>query len=229
MIPFFSIVVQAIDRVGLTNTTLLLVTITDVNDNQPVLGNIPETRVITQAEIQSQEINFFTIEASDADAGLNADLIYSLSANVLNDTTTELTITVSDQGSTALSATAVLTYQFEVPCMLQTHSINESSGQVISQLLCEVSISPLSSDLNFGTDLQLVCNVLRNVEATFEFLHNGSLVTSATPLGPTDTAGLFTINNATFQDAGEYACKVTAAEVGGLQSDNAVVRIQGME
>lgn len=226
-IPFFTIVVQAFDRVGLTNTTLLRVTITDINDNQPVLTNIPETRLVTQSEIQSQETNFFTVEASDADSGLNADLVYSLTSNIINDTTTELTITVADQGSPAMSATAILIYRFEIPCTLQVHSINESSGQVTSQLLCTISIQPLSNDLTFGTDLQLMCNVLRNVEATFEFLHNGSLVTSAIPLNPSDAAGLFNINNATFQDAGEYACKVTAADVGSLQSDNAVVRIQG--
>ena len=225
--PFFMILIQAFDRVGLTNTTFLLVTITDVNDNEPVFQNIPTTRTITQSELQSQETNFFTVQATDADSDLNSELVYSLVANILNDTVTELTITASDQGSPAMSSTALLTYQFEVPCMLQTHSINSSGGQVISQLLCDVSISPQSNDLTLGQDLQLMCNVLRNVDATFEFLHNGSLVTSAISLAPTDTAGLFPINSSTFQDAGEYACKVTAPTVGSLQSNNAVVRIQG--
>ena len=228
MIPFYRIVVRAFDRVNLTSTTFLLVTITDVNDNPPVFQNVPVTRVITQMEIQLHESNFFTIQATDADAGLNAELTYSLVANVLNSTTTELTITASDQGSPAMSVTALLTYQFEVPCMLQTYSINATGGQVISQLLCEVSIAPPSNDLTFGQDLELMCNVLRNVESTVEFLHNGSLVTSAVPLAPSDSAGLFSITNATFQNAGEYACKVSAAAVGSLQSDNAVVRIQGM-
>lgn len=227
-IPVFIITVQAFDRVGLTNTTQLVININDINDNQPVFENIPDTITITQNEIQSHETNFFTILASDPDFGLNAELVFSLSTNVVSNTITELTITVSDQGSPMMSSTALLTFQYEVPCMLQMHSINASSGEITSQLLCSVSITPTSNDLTFGQDLTLMCNVLRNVEATFEFLHNGSLVTSAIPLAPTDSAGLFSINNATFQDAGEYACKVTAPTVGSLQSSNAVVQIQGI-
>ena len=228
-IPFYSIVVRAFDLVGLSNTTQLLVTIDDINDNPPIFQNIPETRVITQTEIQSQETNFFTLEATDADAGANANIVYSLISNELNDTVTELTITASDQGSPMMSTTALLTYQFEVPCnnMLQEHSINESSGKVTSELLCEVNIQPPSNNLILGQDLQLMCNVLRNVDATFEFLHNGSRVTSAIPLSPSEAAGVFFINGSTFQDAGEYACKVMAPGVGTLQSNNAVVRVQG--
>ena len=225
-IPFFTLVIQAVDRVGLTNTTFLIITITDINDNAPIFVNIPDTRTITQAEVQSQETNFFTVLANDADSGPNAELIYSLSEDI-SDTRTELTITVSDQGSSPMSSTALLVYEFEVPCMLQEHSINAMSGEVMSQLLCSVSIAPVSNDLTFGEDLQLMCNVVRNVDATFEFLHNGSLVTSAIPLVPSDNAGIFSINNATFQDAGEYACKVTVPAVGTLQSSNAVVRVQG--
>lgn len=227
VIPFYSILIQAFDRVGLTTTTFLNITILDENDNPPVFQNIPDTRTITQSEIQSHETNFFTVLATDADDGQNAEILYSLIVEILSDTVTELTVTASDQGSPSMSSNALLTYQFAVPCMLQTHSINASSGQVISQLLCEVGIAPQINDLNFGQDLDLMCNVLRNVEATFEFLHNGSLVMLTMPLSPSNSAGLFSITNATFQDAGEYACKVTAATVGSLQSNNAVVRIQG--
>ena len=228
MIPFYNITVRAFDRVGLSNTTQLLITIDDINDNPPVFQNIPETLIITQTEIQSQTTNFFTVLATDADSGPNGDIIYSYTTNRPNDSLTELTITASDQGTPVMSVTAILTYQFEVPCMLQEHTVNPSSGEVISQLLCEVSIEPPSNDLILGLDLQLMCVVLRNVEATFEFLHNGSLVTSAAPLAPSQDAGVFLINGSGFQDAGEYACKVTALPVGSLQSDNAVVRVQGI-
>ena len=226
-IPFYNITVRAFDRVGLSDTTQLLITIDDINDNPPVFQNIPETRVITQTEIQSQMTSFFTVLATDADFGANADVVYSLVENRPNDSVTELTITASDQGTPVMSVSALLIYQFEVPCMLQEHSVNASNGEVTSLLLCEVSIEPPSNDLIFGLDLQLMCVVLRNVEATFEFLHNGSLVTSAAPLVPSEAAGVFSINGSSFQNAGEYACKVMASGVGMLQSNNAIVRILG--
>ena len=226
-IPFYNITVRAFDRVGLSNTTQLLVTIIDVNDNPPIFQNIPETRLITPTEIQSQMTRFFTVLATDADADANADIVYSLETNRPNDSVTELTITASDQGSPVMSVTAVLTYQFEVPCMYQDHSIDASSGEIISQLLCEVSIEPASNDLILGLDLQLMCVVLRNVEATFEFLHNSSRVTSPAPLPPSPAPGVFLINGSTFQDAGEYACKVVHPVLGTLQSNNAIVRILG--
>ena len=215
--PFFNITVLAFDAGGLSNTTQLLVTITDINDNAPVFLNIPETLDITQADILSQTTNFFTVLATDADAGENANITYSLVSNRVNDSVTEFTITAADQGSPVMSATALLTYQFEVPCMLQEHAIDATSGEIISQLLCQVSIEPPSNDLTLGLDLQLMCVVLRNVESTFEFLHNGSLVMSAAALDPSQAAGVFLINGSTFQDAGEYACKVTAPAVGSLQ------------
>lgn len=227
MIPFYNITVRAFDRVGLSNTTQLLITILDVNDNPPVFQNIPETRLIMQSEIQPQTTSFFTVLALDADAGANAEIVYSLTTNRPNDSVTELTVTASDQGTPMLSVTAVLTYQFEVPCMLQEHSIDPSSGEVTSQLLCEVSIEPASNNLILGLDLELMCVVLRNVEATFEFLHNGSLVSSAAPLPPPPAFGEFLINGSTFQDAGEYACKVMAPAVGSLQSNNAIVSVLG--
>ena len=226
-ISFYNITVRAFDRVGLSNTTQLSITILDINDNPPIFQNIPETLTITQTEIQSQTTSFFTVLAADADFGANANIVYSLMPRRDNNSVTELTITASDQGMPQMSATAVLTYQFEVPCMLQEHSIDPSSGEVISQLLCEVSIEPPMNNLILGTNLPLMCVVLRNVEATFEFLHNGSLVTSAIPLDPSQDAGVFLINGSSFQDAGEYACKVTALDVGSLQSDNAIVNILG--
>ena len=228
-ISFYNITVRAFDRVGLSNTTQLSITILDINDNPPIFQNIPETLTVTQTEIQSQTTSFFTVLAADADFGANADIVYSLMlmSNRDNNSVTEFTITASDQGMPQMSATATLTYQFEVPCMLQEHSIDPSSGEVISQLLCEVSIEPPTNDLILGLDLPLMCVVLRNVEATFEFLHNGSLVTSAIPLDPSQDAGVFLINGSSFQDAGEYACKVTATDVGSLQSDNAIVSILG--
>ena len=226
-IPFYNITVRAFDRVGLSDTTQLLITIDDINDNPPVFQNIPETRIITQTEIQSQTTSFFTVLATDTDSGPNADVVYSLVTNISNGSVTELTITASDQGTPMMSVTALLIYQFEVPCMIQEHSINASSGEIISQLLCEVSIQPPSNNLTLGLDLQLMCIVLRNVEATLEFLHNGSLVTSAAPLAPSQAAGVFLINSSSFQDAGEYACKVMAPGVGTLQSNNAIVRILG--
>ena len=225
--PFFNITLRTFDAGGLSGTTQLLVTITDINDNAPVFVNISETLVITRADIQSQTTNFFTVLATDADAGANASVTYSLLSDRINDTITEFTINATDQGSPVMSAIAILTYQFEVPCMLQEHSINITSGEIISQLLCRVSIEPPSNNLTLGLDLQLMCVVLRNVDVTFEFLHNGSLVMSAAPLAPSEAVGVFLINGSSFQDAGEYACKVTAPPVGSLQSNNAVVRIQG--
>ena len=227
-LDFYSILIQATDSVGLTDTTLLNVTITDVNDNSPQFVNVPATRAITLEEIQSHEINFFTVEATDADLGSNAELEFTITqvTRLVNGIDTEVEITVTDHGSSALSNTASVTFIFEPPCTLQDYVVNSTDGRIFSRFLCSVDVEPSGLDITLGNNLQLSCNVLRNTEATFEWIHNGTSISGPNALPPSQQAGELNVEGVTFQDAGDYACRVMT-EVGSLQSSNAVVRILG--
>ena len=226
-VPFYNITVRAFDRAGLFDTTQLLVTVNHVDRNRLIFQ---VTRIITRAEIRSQKKSFFTAQALHSDIGVTVDVSYSLVSKTINDSMTELIITASDEGSRNLSNTMLLMYQFEVPCMLQEHTINATTGEVISDLLCNVSILPQHNHLTYGLDdLRLKCTVLGNVntEATYEFVHNGSIANPAAPLNPIQATGILSTNHTTYQEAGEYSCKVTAPALGTLQSNTTTVRIQG--
>ncbi len=225
-IDFYSIRVRATDRVGLSMDTFLNITVLDVNDNSPVISNLPGAVTIPVARIQSQIREVFTVNATDADIGLNAELVYSFGPIFQDpqDLVTNITVIVADSSNDPFNTTRDLTINFDEMCSLQQYSINSTNGVITSDLLCSVEATPLVAAVNINTDFTLSCPIIRNIPVTYTWLHNGTAV-----LGPnmlSGSAGELSISSARFQDAGEYSCRAASA-IGSLLSMPAIVSIQG--
>ena len=226
VIEFYSIRVRATDQVGLSADTFLNITVLDVNDNSPVISNLPGAVTIPVARIQSQIREVFTVIATDADVGQNAELVYSFGPIFQNpqDLVTNITVIVADSGDTSNTITSDLTLNFEEVCALQQYNINSTNGVITSDLLCSVEATPAVMSVNINTDFTLLCPIIRNIPVTYTWTHNGTDVLG--PISLSGNTGEFIINSARFQDAGEYRCRVSSA-IGNLLSMPAIVSIQG--
>ena len=225
--PFYILTISATDPARLTATIQANITLVDINDNSPLFTNLPNTVTITTASITSYSTEVFTVQATDADIGVNAELVYSITqTNQVSDTETQLTVEVSDRGSPSLSATSTLTVRFETPCALQQFAIDSTAGAITGQYLCSVTVEPVEVNVTQGGTQEFLCRIVRNLDPSFQWLQNGSFITGVNSLSQSEPAGNLLIFNVMFADAGEYACRVTTA-IGSLQSMNALVRVQG--
>lgn len=226
--PFYILTISATDPASLTATIQANITLVDVNDNSPVFTNLPNSVTITTASITSYSTEVFTARATDADIGVNAELVYRIAQTnqVSADTETQLTIEVSDQGSPSLATTSTLTVRFETPCAVQQFGIDSTTGAITGQYLCSVTVEPGEVNVTQGGTHEFLCRIIRNLDPSFQWLQNGSFITGVNSLSQSEPAGNLIIFNVMFADAGEYACRVTTA-IGSLQSMNALVRVQG--
>ena len=224
-VDFYSITVQAFDRVGLSVNTTLNITVRDVNDNAPNITNLPVDRTISVASIRSQEREIFSVVATDADIGVNAELVYSIDTfTQLPGDMTNVSVSVADRGNPVLTTPSFLTVRFEQSCGVQQYSINSTSGVITGDFLCSAVVSPQTADVNVGTGAVLRCSIVQNIPVEYTWLHNGTTIQG--PFSFNGTPGELVITSARFQDAGEYVCRASSA-AGSLQSMSAVVRIQG--
>ncbi len=225
LLDVYSILLRASDPAGLSSEMLFTITIIDVNDNPPVILNAPTAPItITEDEILSQQTSFFTVEATDADAGLNSELTFTLDGvMVLPDgLSIDITVVVSDGGTPdPQTSSTVITFNFDSPCLLQDHMIDQSNGRITSLFLCDVNLAPTSLNLAVGETLDLTCSAVSNLDVSYQFLHNSSVV--AEDAGPN-----LVVAAAPFQSSGEYECIGRSEELGNFQSNTAVVTILGM-
>ena len=227
---FYILNISATDPAGLTATIQANITLVDINDNTPLFTNLPNSVTITTASIASYSTEVFTAQATDADIGINAELVYTITtnpSNQLNDTETQLTIMVSDRGSPSFSNTSTLTVRFETPCAIQDFTINSTTGEISGQYLCSVTVEPIEVNVTLGGTHEFLCRIVRNLDPSFQWRQNGSSITAMSSLSQSEAAGNLVIFSVMFEDAGEYACRVTTA-IGSLLSMNALVRVQGM-
>ena len=221
VLDFYSIVLQVTDDAGLSNTAVLNIDILDINDNIPDILNASSDINVTVADIQDGRSTFFTVQAIDRDAGMNAELLFSIEhievAN--NGRSTVLTVLVLDRGTQPQNNSATITLVFQTPCFLQDHVINATNGILTSSLLCDVNLEPMNPNVTIGDPLTLSCSAVSNIPVLFEFHHNNSAVMA--------TEGSLFISAVSFQSAGEYVCIGTSA-IGNLQSANNIVRIHGV-
>lgn len=221
VLDFYSILIRVSDEAGLSTTMLVNVTIVDINDNSPIIDAQIVAPVVLVSFILPGENNFITVEATDGDTGMNAELSYSLGMVAMSPDglSTDLEVTVSDNGIVQLSTMAVFTISFGVPCFLQDHMINSTNGQITSRLLCSVDIAPPTLAVAVGGALEIMCSALSNVQVEFEFRHNNTALMAT-------GSGVLTIAMTTFESAGEYVC-LASSEIGNLLSLAAVISVQG--
>ena len=219
-VDFYSLIVQVTNPDGLTASTFVNVTISDANENPPIITNEDLFQNVDSSDILSGETIFFTVTAMDADIGANARLIYTLDSSIVSvdGMHVNISVTVSDSGVPPLSSSVIITLNFNMPCFLQDHVINATDGDVISHLMCNAILDPASVNVIFGGMLEFTCSVpVSNIQPTsFEFIHNNSVMSVI--------ESNLVIRNVTFATGGDYICKVVS-EFGSLQSNNGTVRI----
>ena len=116
---------------------------------------------------------------------------------------------------------------FDSDCLLQEYDIDVVSGTVRAYVLCKIEIRPESLNVNLGSSSNtFFCSILHNSRMTYQWVHNGSLITLPTLIGRGRSQISYTITNARFEDAGEYACKATT-QAGSLQTSSSSVSIHG--
>ena len=225
----YVLTISASNEGGLSAFTTVSITILDRNDNSPEFINPPQTIVITTAEIQNYDTQVTTLLAQDADIGTNAEFLFSITEVTQSPGNLEtlLTIQATDMGARPLSSTTVIEIQYETPCILTDYSIDPSSGLISNRVLCSIDIRPPVVNTIWGGSQALFCNILRNIDTTYQLIQNGSFITATIPLPPNELTGDFVISEIGFHDAGEYTCKAVTT-IGSLQSSTALLRVQGM-
>jgi len=145
-----SFTVDATDLAGRTTSRLVQVAIEDVNDNAPQFSNTPYSYHFTDSFIESTSQAFFTVRASDRDAGNNAIVTFMVGGIVrTSETETQVEIIARDNGIPSLNSTTYITITFESPCQLQKYAFTTTSI-LSAKLLCSVSVNSSSLALTLG-------------------------------------------------------------------------------
>ena len=232
-IDCFTLTVQAYDLgqpTSLTGTSTVKVTINDINDNPPQFVNPAQTIIIvTIDDIQSYDTELITVSATDEDIGLNAQIQFSMAPvnQMAGDTDTLLTVQATDMGIEPMTSNFTILVQYQTPCSLQVYTIDPDSGLITNRVLCSVEVEPSEVSVTLGGSQALLCNILRNIDTTYQWLQNGSSITNMIPLPQSQSVGDLLIFDIDFRDAGEYVCMADAA-IGSKQSSTAaILSVQG--
>jgi len=224
-----SLQIVATDLAQKTETRLVSVVLSDVNDNSPQFLNTSYHYHFTSDDIENNLRDFLTIEVSDPDAGENGT--FSLSVNKimrLTETETLLEVIAQDDGVPRLTSSVNVTVAFQSPCQLQLYSISDDDNrhQISAKLLCSVSITHSAVAFTLQQSSTLTCRIISNTLSVLQWLQNGTAITSTEliPINQSDTS--LTLRNIRFSDAGQYACRATT-DAGSLQSVAARASVEG--
>ena len=226
----YALVIVATDLAGLRATRTVNIGLRDINDNAPQFGQNSYSYSFTDVRIQSYTQQIVRVTAIDRDSGNNGTVRYSLGQQVeRNGRQTIITIIASDMGTPEQSNSATLTVTFERSCLLQEYEIDPLSGQVTAFVLCGIEIQPslLNVSLASSSRANFNCSISHNSRMSYQWVHNGSLITLPTFFQERSAYPVnYTLTNARFEQAGEYACKATT-QAGSLQTASSSVKIRG--
>ena len=226
----YTLEIEARDLVNRFVRRSVSISARDINDNPPVFDRASYSYHYTDDQIRNYVQGIATIRATDLDNGLNGTVRYSIqqgAVNRVNDKEIVITITATDLGTPPLSAVVNLTVTFDTDCLLQEYEIDATSGVVQAYVLCRIDIEPESVNVNLeSTSSVFSCSILHNSRMTYQWIHNGSLVTLPTLIGQRQSQISYSLSNVQFEHAGEYACKATT-RAGSLQTASRSVSIRG--
>ena len=202
--------VQARDtQTSAISTTLVSITVLDINDNFPVIS--PRMQLFSLSENMPTGIPFTVFQCSDNDEGNNADIVFSLmpsdsftisqggqvslsrSLNFEEQLHHNISVLCSDQGLPPKSDAAILIIEviganehspvFSMP----TYNFSMSEGAVLGTLVGVVS----ATDKDQGMDGQLQYNVVGgNGVPYFSVNSNGEIYTSSLSTNATEATSL---------------------------------------
>ncbi len=220
---------DAANRFALSQPAVIKVT--DVNDNEPQFRNNPYEYALTNSRLQSYVRVITLVDAFDLDSQQsgNGKIVFSIDriSRAESDMEAVLEITATDGGSPQKSATTTLTISYETPCVLQKYNIDSTNGDVTADTLCSVEITPVEANITLSQSHSISCTVIRNGATTYQWIHNGSIITGLVTLPQAQQQATRNILSTEFDDGGEYSCKVTTA-AGSLQAaPPSTVNVQG--
>lgn len=225
---FYTLTIVATDSVGQSASINVDIGIRDINDNAPQFSQNSYTYDFRDTRIQSYVQQIMRVSSSDGDNSENSTIRYTISQITKSDLQTVITITASDMGTPQQSTNTTLTVNFEGRCLLQDYEVGEESGWVNAYVLCRIAILQMSLNVSLGSsDSTFSCSVLHNSRMLYQWVHNGSLITLPTIFPQRNSFPInYTIMNARFEHAGDYACKATT-RAGSLQTTSSSVKIRG--
>ena len=229
----YSLTIVATDLAGRKRfSRAVIITVQDINDNAPQFTSSSYEFKLSDSLINRYEQEIIIVRATDADSGDNGTFTFSIGTITrrIEQMETTVEIVATDQGSLPLSTIATLTVNFDSQCLLQDYAVapsSSTSGTVSVYVLCRVELRPSLLEVPLRSSSgTFYCNILRNSPVTFQWLHNGSAITTLEELAQGRSEVSYTIQGAQFEDAGEYACKAST-RVGSLQTASGVANIQG--
>ena len=202
-----------------------------MNDNLPEFIGAPFSAQLTNTQIINRVTQLLTLQASDDDEGENAEIDFAMTgvqgsaADTVNSTV--VIVTATDRGNSSMSASTNVSVSFGANCAEFRFSVS-SSGVLSVEVFCSAVIEGPSIAV-FEGELVLQCNVLANIEANVQFIHNESIITSPEAVLAGDSGVGLIIANVSFQNAGRYACLARAVTLTSLQSNELVVEVNGKQ
>lgn len=204
----------------------IYVTLNDINDNPPMFLRTPFEPLYAQ---EKQRLVLLP-EAEDRDTGLAGLFEMAVEGFVQNsDNLYTVNITATDFGEPRLTGREI--FQFEiaatlVPCQLigfELQHVNlTTSGRLSVRSLCGFREEPQDADFVLGQDHVFRCVVISNQdeELSYQWIHNGSHVAGG-------TSSELRVTDIDFEDAGQYACRVSVAGLGPIQTRPAFATVLG--
>ena len=228
----YDLIITATDPEGLSGSTIVVITIDDVNEAPTCMPPTDPVQIMSDALPQGpgRIITIFTAE--DPDAG-DGPPIFSLKSTVQDPSgiSTTLTVQVADSMDQSLTSTCTLMIQFDKSCARQEYAIDSSTGELSARLLCSVMVVPPVIEAEEGDILVIVCPIVRNILVTYQWVHNGTAITDPpVRLSPSEERGILLRTGINFDFSGEYTCRAREQEGGGsfsLDSEPAIFNILG--
>ena len=218
----WTLLISATDPSGNKAYTYAYVIVKDVNDNAPMFIN-PSFEAV-YAAVDNTII--FKLEAEDQDTGLNGLFeIYLVDFARRGDSEIyDVMVNATDFGTPRLTGSATLQVTLRVtPCSLVgfflDYTPNATYAFVHIRTLCSVTVEPTQANLVLGQNHTFQCSAEGNTDITYQWIHNGSVITEVSD------SGELVLTDIAFENAGHYACVAISPTLGSIQTEavNAIV------
>ena len=207
-----TVIAHDLGNVSLSSQAIVNITVSDINDNPPVLNSSSYTVSISEEE--PKDVRVVTGEASDADIGINAELLYQLSGNNSDD----FQVSSSAEGEFSIFTNRLL--NFEVTQQYQLTLIVVDGGSPIKTASAQININII--DANDNNPVFNLASYMKTISEDIP-LQATALTVTATDLDGTDTIIYSFLNPGEFP---EFSLDSTTGDIVVVQSLDYETRTQ---